>query len=178
MKRIAVYPGSFDPFHNGHLNVLTRSLQLFDSIEIGVFSNTRKKGMWLFTLEERVKLIDKVLDEHFSYDDLARIKVRSIDSGLLVDWAVRNKTSEGLLAVIIRGLRSVSDFDYEFQMAETNHALDQGVETVFVMTRGEHFFISSSMIREVAMNGGNVSKFVEPLVKEALERKYKKLQGL
>ncbi len=156
-RRIAVYAGSFDPPTNGHLDIIRRAAGLFDLLVVAVAKNPRKSGV--FGVEERVELLREVVG-----DDV-RIEVDVIE-GLLVDYARRR----GAVAVI-RGLRAVADFDFEFQMACMNHHLAPGVETVFLMTSQEHLFVSSSLVKEVASFGGDVTRFVPPpVLPKLLER--------
>ena len=159
--RIAVYPGTFDPITKGHLDVLERAQRLFDKVVIAVAVNTGKAP--LFSVEERV--------------ELAKESVKSLKSpcevlcfdGLLVDFV----QSQGACA-IIRGLRAVSDFEFEFQMALMNRKLRQEVETIFLMPRESYTYLSSSIIREVAKLGGDISNFVTPHVESVLKEKFKK----
>jgi pantetheine-phosphate adenylyltransferase len=144
--RTAVYPGSFDPVTNGHLNLIERSLRIFDHLIVAVAINPRKQAM--FSLEERVELL------RASIKDQSRVTIDSFE-GLLVHYATRVKAD-----ILIRGLRAVSDFEFEFQMANMNRHLQRNVETVFMMTGEEAFYISSSFVREVAMFGGSVKGMV------------------
>ena len=152
--RTIVYPGSFDPMTNGHLNLLERGLQIFDRVIIAVSFNIKKKA--LFTTEERMSMVREAIG------DTPRIEVDSFN-GLLVDYA-KNKGAQAIL----RGLRALSDFEYEFQMAHMNHRLNSSIETVFLMTGQEHFYISSSLVREVAFFGGDVTGLVPESVEEKL----------
>jgi pantetheine-phosphate adenylyltransferase len=157
VRRVAVYAGSFDPPTNGHLDIIHRAAGLFDLLVVAVAKNPRKSGV--FNVEERVELLREVIG------DDARIEVDVID-GLLVDYA----RQRGAVAVI-RGLRAVADFDFEFQMACMNHHLAPGVETVFLMTAQEYLFVSSSLVKEVASFGGDVTRFVPaPVLPRLLER--------
>lgn len=148
MKRVAVYPGSFDPITNGHVDIIRRSLQVFDRVVVGIAFNPNKDSAW-FTPEERAEMIrdtfaaegDRVVADPFS--------------GLLVDWAVRSGAN-----VIVRGLRAVADFEYEFQMTMMNRHLQPRVETMFMMTGESHFYTSSRLVKEVASLGGNVAGLV------------------
>ncbi|MGQ9603819.1 MAG: pantetheine-phosphate adenylyltransferase [bacterium] len=158
--RIAVYAGTFDPVTNGHLDILSRSLMLFDKIIIGVAESTPKHTC--FSLPERVEMIKAVTR------DMDRVEVREF-GGLLVEFARK----VGALAVI-RGLRVVSDFEYEFQMALMNRRLSNKIETVFLMPSEEYTYLSSSLIKEVAVAGGDVSQFVPEIVVEHLRRKFKR----
>lgn len=154
---IALYPGSFDPITNGHLNIIERGLQLFDTLVVAVSRNIRKKA--LFTAEERVEMLREVIGHH------ATVEIDTFD-GLLVDYA-RSRQAK----VILRGLRAISDFEFEFQMTHMNRRLAPEVETVFMMTGEEHFYVSSSLVREVAHFGGSVTGLVPPTVEERLLRR-------
>lgn len=146
MMRTAVYPGSFDPCTNGHLDVIDRSSKLFDKVIVAVLTNSSKQP--LFTVEERITLLTSVLSE---YDN---VEVCSF-SGLLVDFL-----REIGATVVIKGIRAVSDFEYEFQMALTNKALYPEVETLFINATSEYMFLSSSVVKEVARYGGSLSGLV------------------
>jgi pantetheine-phosphate adenylyltransferase len=159
MKKTAVYPGSFDPITNGHMNVIEKSLTLFDRVIVTVADHSRKNP--LFNTEERVGLIESV------YGRNKRVEVDRFD-GLLVNYLKRKRIN-----TILRGLRAVSDFEYEFQMVLANRKLDSRIETVFIMPGEEFFFISSSIVREIAGLKGDVSTFVPKVVSEALKRKFK-----
>lgn len=158
MSAIAIYPGTFDPITNGHIDLVERSLRMFDRLIIAVAANPGKKP--LFSLEERVSLARSV----FSGTD--SIEVRGFDS-LLVNFAQDIGAN-----VILRGLRAVSDFEYEFQLASMNRNLQSNIETIFMTPAEQHAFISSSLVREVAKLGGDVSAFVHPLVKSAMAKKF------
>ncbi len=160
MSKIAIYPGTFDPLTNGHIDLIQRTLTIFDEVIIAVAPSSKKSP--LFTTEERIKLIQK------SIKDFNGASVESFDN-LLVQYA-KDKRS----AAIIRGLRAISDYEYELQMALTNRRLDATVETVFMMPSEEHTFISSSIVKEVASFGGSVKGFVPKAVEKALKEKYKK----
>lgn len=155
--RTAVYPGSFDPPTNGHLDLIGRAAGVFDRLIVAVGENPAKKA--LFTSEEKVDLLREVC---VAYENVEVCPF----SGLLVTFA----KSVGATAVV-RGLRAVSDFEYEFQMALTNRALDSGVETVFMATSADTMFVSSSLVKEVAALGGDVSQFVPPAVARCLAAK-------
>ncbi|MCR4334937.1 MAG: pantetheine-phosphate adenylyltransferase [archaeon] len=156
----AVYPGTFDPMTNGHLDVIKRGLKMFDSLIIGVAINPRKKP--LFSAEERIEMIKE------SIKDLKNVEVKSFDS-LLVDFVRKEKSS-----IILRGLRETSDFPAEFQHAVVNRKLDSEIETVFVMTNAEYFYITSSIVKEVAAYGGEISQFVPNPVEAKLRLKFAK----
>ncbi len=152
MKRVIVYPGTFDPFTRGHEDLVRRALDLFDEVIVGVATNAPKQPF--FDLEERVELARAVLS------DLSDVRVVPF-SGLLVDF-VRSQGSR----MVLRGLRVVSDFEYEFQLAGMNRRLDPELETIFLTPAEQHMFVSASMVREIARLGGDVRPFVHPLVAE------------
>ena len=154
-----VYPGSFDPITNGHLNIIERASNVFDEIIVSVFRNPSKDP--LFTMDERVELLEK------STADIKGVKVDSF-SGLTMQY-VKSKNA----SAILRGLRAVSDFEGEFQMASMNKKLDGDIETIFFMADSKYAFLSSSVIKEVAQFGGNIDELVPPSVSEALQEKYK-----
>ncbi|MGE5800991.1 MAG: pantetheine-phosphate adenylyltransferase [Gemmatimonadota bacterium] len=158
MKRIAVYPGSFDPITKGHEDLIHRSLEFVDQLIVAVAVNVAKQP--LFSLEERVALIRQTVSD--------RVDVQSFD-GLLAEFAKQVKAS-----VIVRGLRAVSDFEYEFQMALMNRNLAPAIETVFLVPAFDLTYLSSSLVREVARFGGDVSQLVHPKVQQALKRKFSK----
>lgn len=158
MNSLAIYPGSFDPLTNGHLDLIKRALQLYDKIIIAVATNSRKNT--LFSVNERIDLIRNVTKE---WD---RIEIDTFD-GLTVDYARKRKAR-----IIIRGLRAVTDFDYEYAISLMNSKLAPEVETVFLMASNEHSFISSTIVKEVARHGRAVSNQVPELVNAALLRKY------
>ena len=156
-KRTAIYPGSFDPLTYGHIAIVQRGLKVFDRLIVAVANNPQKRP--LFSAEERKQLIAGAVGPD------PRIEVDSFDS-LLVDY-VRRKG----VHTVLRGLRAVSDFEFEFQIANMNKHLDPDLETVFVMTGADYFFVSASLVREVATFGGDVSAFVPPNVLAALKKK-------
>ena len=156
---IAIYPGTFDPITNGHIDIINRALNLFDTILVAVAINPGKTP--LFTLTERIEMIREVFNENTS-----RVKVESV-SGLLVEYAVQQKAK-----AIIRGLRAVSDFDYEFQLALMNRKLEREVDTIFLMPGLRWIFISSSIIKDAARHGGDISDMVPPRVSEMLKKKF------
>ncbi|NIQ95251.1 MAG: pantetheine-phosphate adenylyltransferase [Desulfuromonadales bacterium] len=158
-KRIAVYPGSFDPITNGHLDIIDRGLEVFDELIVAVAKNSEKSG--LFSIEERLELIRELCA------DKPRVRVDTF-SGLLVDYVV----AEGS-RIVLRGLRAVSDFEYEFQLAQMNNIIKPPVETVFMMTSVSYGYLSSSIVKEVASLKGNIDQFVPESVKEALEKKFR-----
>ena len=155
--KIALYPGTFDPITNGHIDLVQRAANLFEEVVVAIASSQKKKP--LFTLEERIKLAEKVLA------DCPNVTVKGFDI-LLVDFAKEQKAE-----VLIRGLRAISDFEYEFQLASMNRTLAPNVESLFLMPADEYSFISSSLVKEVAVLGGDVSDFVHPLVDDALKSK-------
>lgn len=157
MKK-AIYPGSFDPITFGHVDIIKRALEVVDQLVIGISINQEKSP--LFTLKEREALVG----ECFLQDP--RIEVISFE-GLLIDFAKKMGTS-----LMIRGLRAASDFDYEFQLASMNRALDNNFETVFLMTGSETYFLSSRLVKEIAKLKGDVTKMVPEHVKKALTKKY------
>jgi pantetheine-phosphate adenylyltransferase len=156
--RIAVYPGTFDPVTNGHVDIITRSLRLFDRVIVAIAVNSVKTP--LFTLEERINLIQDCFTAN------SRVEVDTA-SGLIVDYAVKRNA-----CAIVRGLRAVSDFDYEFQLALMNRKLERRVETVFLMTGLRWIYISSSIIKDAARHGGDVSGIVPAHVQTALKAKF------
>ena len=156
---VALYPGSFDPLTRGHEDIARRSLRVADRVIIGVAHTATHAKKGLFSVDERVELIREV------FDGEERIEVTSFE-GLLVDFAREQEAQ-----LVIRGLRAVSDFEYELQMAQMNHELFPGVETIFLVPEGKHSFLSSSLVREVAALGGDVSSFVSPSVLDRLQEK-------
>ncbi len=155
--RVAIYPGSFDPLTNGHLSLIQRGLQMFDRLIVAIAVNPKKVP--LFSLEERRKLIRDACPD-------PRVEVDSFQ-GLLVDYAKSRNVN-----VLIRGLRAVSDFEYEFQLANMNRKLAPGIETVFMMTGEDYFYISSQLVREVASFGGDVTGMVPDNVLAKLKEKF------
>jgi pantetheine-phosphate adenylyltransferase len=157
-KSLAVYPGSFDPITNGHLDIIARGLSVFDEVIIAILLNPEKHA--LFTMDERVAIIRE------AYQSDARVRVDTF-SGLLVDYAEKVGAS-----VIVRGLRAVSDFEYEFQMALMNRRLNPHIETVFMMPAEGYSYLSSRLVKEVFQLGGRVSELVPPVVERRLKEKY------
>jgi len=160
MKTIAIYPGTFDPITNGHLDLIKRALRTFDEVIVAVAPSLKKQP--LFTLEERLRLI------HLAVRGLKRAKVDSFNS-LLVDYVRKKK---GI--AILRGLRAISDFEYEFQLAHMNRRLNTNIETVFLMPSEEYGYLTSSLVKEVSSFGGSVKGLVPDDVEKALKDKFKK----
>ncbi|MBE5921793.1 MAG: pantetheine-phosphate adenylyltransferase [Lachnospiraceae bacterium] len=160
MERIAVYPGSFDPVTLGHLDIIERSAKIFDKIIVGVLNNNSK--IPLFSAEERVSMLVEVTKH------LENVQVMAFE-GLLVDFASQLHAS-----VIIRGLRAVTDFEYELQMAQTNRIMQGNIDTFFLTTSLEYSYLSSSVVREVAKFGGDVAKFVPASVIPVLYKKVRR----
>jgi len=156
--RIAVYPGTFDPITNGHLDILQRSLAVFDRIIVAIATNPRKQP--LFTTDERIQFIRKAIgnDERVEYDSFG---------GLLIEYCRQRKA-----ICVVRGLRAMADFEYEFQFAHMNRRLAPEIDSVFFMTDERNHYVSSSLVKEVASFGGDVSGLVPPEVEEALRSKY------
>lgn len=159
MTKIAVYPGSFDPVTNGHIDIVERSLKLFDKVIIAVMFNPKKN--YTFTTEERIEMLRESLRD---YKD--NLEIDSF-SGLTVDYAISKDAT-----ALIRGLRAVSDFEYEYQMALMNRKLDRRVETIFFMTGLRWVFTSSSMIKDASAFGANIKSMVPPNVYNKLRQKY------
>ncbi|MBA3881280.1 MAG: pantetheine-phosphate adenylyltransferase [Chthoniobacterales bacterium] len=155
--RRAIYPGSFDPVTNGHLDVIERARKLFDEVVVAVAHNDQKQP--LFTLEERLELLRATIG------NMDCVQIAPLD-GLLVDFAVQQRAT-----AVIRGLRAVSDFEFEFQMALMNRKLEANVETIFLMPKEEYTYLSSRIVKEIGRLGGDITKFVPPKVVEAFRRK-------
>ncbi|AQQ53812.1 pantetheine-phosphate adenylyltransferase [Planococcus lenghuensis] len=158
MGKIAIVPGSFDPVTLGHLDIIKRAAVIFDELHVVVLNNSSKKP--LFDVEERMELLRKVTE------DIANVQVSSFQ-GLLVDYAAEVNAD-----AVVRGLRAVSDFEYEMQITSMNRVLSERLETVFMMTNNQYSFLSSSIVKEVAKYGGDISELVPVQVKEALVRKF------
>ena len=158
MRRIAIYPGSFDPVTNGHLDIAERGLKLFDKVIVAILQNPVKS--FLFTVEERLEMLE------VSFQKYPNIEVETFD-GLLVDYAAKRKSH-----AILRGMRAVSDFEYEFQLALMNRRLNREVQTVFLMTGFRWIFTSSSIIKEAARFGGDIKDMVPPIVNQKLINKF------
>ena len=157
-RHIAIYPGSFDPFTHGHMDIARRGLEIFDTVVIAVSNNSEKNS--LFSVAERVDMLMTLTTGN------PRLQVETFD-GLLVNYVVAKKAR-----VILRGLRAVTDFEFEFQLAQMNHTVCEQVETLFMMTSPKFAYLSSSIVKEVGRLGGDISKFVPPLVKEELMKKF------
>ena len=157
MPTLAVYPGSFDPLTNGHVDIIARGARLFDRIVVAIAVNAEKAP--LFTMDERVEIARAVFKDH------PTVEVDTFD-GLLVDYVAHRRAD-----VIVRGLRAVSDYEYELQMALMNRRLNPSVETVFLLASEAHSFISSQLVKEVASLGGNVAGLVPPAVEERMKRR-------
>lgn len=155
---IAVCPGSFDPITYGHLDIIRRGAKVFDMVYVSVMNNSSKNP--LFSVEERMSLIKEVTK------DLPNVKVDE-HSGLLVDYAKAVKAN-----AILRGLRAVSDFEYEMQITSMNRVLNDEIETFFIMTNSQYSFLSSSIVKEVSKYNGNISELVPPIVEAALNKKF------
>jgi pantetheine-phosphate adenylyltransferase len=158
MQKIAIYPGSFDPVTNGHIDIAERGLKIFDKIIVAILHNPIKN--FLFSVEERKEMLKA------SFDAYPNIEVETFD-GLLVEYA----SKKGSIA-ILRGMRAVSDFEYEFQLALMNRSLNREIQTVFLMTGLRWIFTSSSIIKEAAQFGGNIETMVPPIVNRKLKEKF------
>ena len=159
MTKLGIYPGSFDPITNGHIDIVHRSLELFDHVIVAIANNVRKTS--LFTVEERKAHILSAVKSD-------RVEVDSFE-GLLVDY-VKSRGAH----VVVRGLRALADFEYEFQLAHMNRRLGVGMETVFLMTSEKDFYVSSSLVKEVAQFGGDVKGLVPPMVEKALSEQFRR----
>jgi pantetheine-phosphate adenylyltransferase len=162
-SKVAVYPGSFDPFTEGHRDILERALKIFDHVIIAVVRNPAKNP--LFSFKEREEIIKN------SLEDMSRVSVQSFD-GLLVNFMKNNDSN-----VMVKGLRALSDFEFEFQMALMNRKMAPQIETVFLMTSSEYTFLSSSRVKEIASMGGNVKCLVSPYTLDKLTDKFKDIKG-
>ncbi len=160
-RHIAVYPGTFDPITNGHIDILSRSLAVFDQVIVAIAANVRKTP--LFTVEQRIEFIRAALG-----DASARVEFDSF-SGLLVDYCRRRGAT-----TLVRGLRALADFEYEFQFALMNRRLAPSIDTMFLMTAEENFYVSSSLVKEVATFGGDVTGLVPEGVRDALHDLFQK----
>ncbi len=155
----AIYPGSFDPVTNGHLDVIRRSSKMVDELIVGVLNNNAK--MPLFSVEERVRMLKEVTK------DIPNVRIYPFD-GLLIDFAAKMEAG-----VVIRGLRAITDFEYELQMSQTNHKLNPDVETIFLTTSIEYSYLSSTTVKEIASYNGDITQFVPEAVVGKLEQKMK-----
>lgn len=165
MEKVALYPGSFDPITKGHIDIIKRSSNLFDKLIIGIFKNSTKSKSW-FSDEEKVKMIEEILKKE---NINAEIK---IFNGLLVDFMCKENVN-----ILIRGLRALSDYEYELQFTLTNKTLAKSeFETVFLTASREYLYLSSSLVKEVALNNGNLSFFVTKNVEKRLIEKVKELK--
>jgi pantetheine-phosphate adenylyltransferase len=159
MGKVAIYPGSFDPITYGHIDIIERALQIFDKVIVAIADNEEKRP--LFTVEERLKMVKEL------FEDNPNVIVDSF-KGLLVDYVAKTNVK-----VSLRGLRATSDFEYEFHMASMNRSLDTRLDTLFMMTSKDYFFVSSRTIKEVARLGGAVEGLVPELVVRRLKEKFK-----
>lgn len=157
-RHIAIYPGSFDPFTNGHMDIVHRGLEIFDTVIIAAASNSEKNS--LFSVAERIEMITELVADN------PRVLVETFD-GLLVDYVVAKEAR-----VILRGLRAVTDFEFEFQLAQMNHIVCEEVETLFMMTSPACAYLSSSIVKEVGRLNGDIRSFVPPLVADKLYEKF------
>jgi len=157
-KRIAVYPGTFDPITNGHISIISRALKIFDQVTVAILNNPKKVP--LFSMEERLAMIKQIVHS------MPNVEMDSYE-GLLVDYVISKNAN-----IILRGLRAMSDFEYEFQMALMNRKLNRDVQSVFLMTDYKWFYISSTIIKEAASLNGDVSGLVPPVVCRRLKEKY------
>ena len=156
----AIYPGSFDPPTNGHLDIIKRASDLVDKLIVGVLINSAKAP--LFSMEERVEMLKEITK------DIPNIEVKSFE-GLLIDFAKEQNAK-----ILVRGLRAVSDYEFELQLAQSNKAVYKDVDTIFLVTSAEYSFLSSSIVRDIARYGGDNTKFVPDFVDRKLKEKYKK----
>lgn len=161
--KTAIYPGSFDPVTLGHFDIIKRSSEIFDRIIVGVLCNNAKSP--LFSTEERVKMLEEVTSE------LPNVEVQSFD-GLLIDFMRKNHAK-----VIVRGLRAITDFEYELQLAQMNRVIEPEIDTLFLTTNLKYAYLSSSMAKEVAMYGGDISEFLDPVIAKYVREKYQMLRA-
>ena len=157
--KTAIYPGSFDPVTLGHFDIIKRSSEIFDQVIVGVLCNNAKSP--LFSVEERVRMLKEVTK------DIPNVRIYPFD-GLLIDFAAKMEAG-----VVIRGLRAITDFEYELQMSQTNHKLNPDVETIFLTTSIEYSYLSSTTVKEIASYGGDITQFVPEAVVGKLEQKMK-----
>ena len=156
-RKVAIYPGSFDPFTNGHINIIERSVRVFDKVIVAVAHNTTKKTT--FTIEERVEIIHEI------FRNRPEVKVDYFQ-GLLVEYARKMGTN-----ILLRGMRTVSDFEYELQMALSNKTVYPEIETIFMVTEGAYSYISSSLIKEIITLGGSAKEMIPEIVEKKLKQK-------
>jgi pantetheine-phosphate adenylyltransferase len=159
-ERVVIYPGSFDPITNGHVDIVQRALAMFDRVIVAIAENVRKAP--LFSVEERKQHIREAVS------DDSRVEVDAFE-GLLVDYVQRRGAR-----IVVRGLRALADFEYEFQLAHMNRRLGRGIDTVFLMTSEKDFYVASSLVKEVAQFGGDVAGLVPPGVHKALSEKFRR----
>ncbi len=159
MKNVAVYPGSFDPITNGHVDIINRGLKFFEKIIVAVLENPKKKS--LFSTKQRVAMINSI------YQNEENIEVKAFE-GLLVEFAKNNKAK-----IVMRGLRAISDFEYEFQMALMNKKLDSEIETFFMVPSLKYSFLSSKLVKEVCMLGGSLTGLIAPQIEKNIVEKFK-----
>jgi pantetheine-phosphate adenylyltransferase len=162
MKR-AIYPGSFDPLTFGHIDIIERTVRLFDTVVVALLTNPQKTP--LFTVEERVEIMQQILKPRFPTVEI------EVFHGLLVDYATHTNAN-----AIVRGIRAVTDFEYEFQMALMNRRLAPTIETVFMMPAENYSYLSSKLVKEIAELGGNVSGLVPEIVEKRLKQRFKKVK--
>ncbi len=163
-EKLAIYPGTFDPLTNGHISIIKRALKIFDKLVLAILINPNKTP--LFTLEERISMLKEI------FGDEPNIEIDSFN-GLLVDYAVKKNAS-----IVVRGLRALSDFEYEFQMALMNRKLNRDIQSVFLMTDYKWFYISSTIIKDAARCGGDIKGLVPPVVNEKLKQKFGFSKGM
>lgn len=165
--RTGIYPGSFDPITLGHMDIIIRASGIVDHLTVGVLKNSSKKPM--FTTEERVEFIERVIAASPS---ITNVTVEAFD-GLLIDFARKKEAS-----ILVRGFRAVTDFEYELQIAQMNHKLDPGVDTIFFTTSVEYSYLSSSAVREIASFGGDIRQFVPECIVQSVYDKYNSIRSV
>lgn len=163
--KISIYPGSFDPITFGHLDIIERAANISDRLVVAVLNNSSKNS--LFSVDDRLEMIRESIKTHKELKKFSNIEIESFD-GLLVDYAKKKNAQ-----IIIRGLRAVTDFEYELQLAQTNRELYEELDTIFLLTNLKYSYLSSSTVKQVASYKGNVSKFVPEFVANKLQEKYK-----